>query len=108
MRTVLAKVAKGSAGPLATLLAAPLLGPLAVRAEPALPGDVTAYVTRLRDCNHWGGEEATDAARGRAIAAAVKRLRCDAAEADGRTLRRRHRGDPAVLKALDGARDADG
>ncbi|MFD1283000.1 hypothetical protein, partial [Methylobacterium goesingense] len=75
MRTVLAKVAKGSAEPLATLLAAPLLGPLAVRAAPALPGDVTAYVTRLRDCNHWGGEDATDAARGRAIAAAVKRLR---------------------------------
>ena len=107
MRTVLSKVAKRSAGPLATLLAAPLLWPLAVRAEPALPGDVTAYVTRLRDCNHWGGEDATDAARGRAIAAAVKRLRCDDAEADERTLRRRYRGDPAVPKALDRARDAD-
>lgn len=68
---------------------------------------MTAYVTRLRDCNHWGGEDATDAARGRAIAAAVKRLRCDDAEADERTLRRRYRGDPAVPKALDRARDAD-
>lgn len=104
MRTVLAM---GFAGPLATLLAAQLLGPQAVRAEPALPGDVTAYVTRLRDCNHWGGEDATDAARGRAIAAAVKRLRCDDAGAYGQSLRRHHRGDPAVLKALDRARDAD-
>ncbi|MCJ2081813.1 hypothetical protein [Methylobacterium sp. J-090] len=108
MRTVPAKVTKGFARPLATLLAAPLLWPQAVRTEPALPGDVTAYVTRLRDCNQWGGEDATDAARGRAIAAAVKCLRCGDAEADERTLRRHHRGNPAVLKALDRARDADG
>ena len=100
-------LARRCAAPLVALLAAPLVAPQAVRAEPALPGDVTAYVARLRDCDQWGGEEATDAARGRALAAAVKRLHCDAAEADERALRRRYRGDPAVLKALDRARDAE-
>ncbi|MGU3406750.1 hypothetical protein [Methylobacterium brachiatum] len=41
-------------------------------------------------------------------AAAVKALTCDAVAADERRLRRRYRSDPAVLRALDRARDPDG
>ena len=88
-----------SAACLAALLLAP---PLA--AEPAkLPAEVAAFVARLKGCQHWAGEEPYDAARGREIAAAVRTLRCDAIEADEARLRRRHRDDPAVLRALSAA-----
>jgi hypothetical protein len=72
-------------------------------AAPRLPADAQAYVTRRRDCNHWGGEDTYDEARGREIAAAVKALRCDAIDADEARLRRRYGKDPAVLKAFDRA-----
>ncbi|MEH3147713.1 MAG: hypothetical protein PGN34_20750 [Methylobacterium frigidaeris] len=104
----------GRTTPIAVLTALVLAGPLA--AEPAtppwtgakLPADVGAVATRLRGCGHWTGEDSYDAARGRAIAAAVKRLRCDALDEDEARLRRRYRRDPAALKALDAARDAGG
>lgn len=72
-------------------------------AAPRLPADAQAYVTRRRGCNHWGGEDAYDEARGREIAAAAKALRCDAVDADEARLRRRYGKDPAVLKAFDRA-----
>lgn len=73
----------------------------------SLPAAVVAYLDRRRSCNHWSGEDASDAARGRQIAAAVKTLRCDAIEADETRLRRRYGRDPAVRKALDAAEHAD-
>ncbi|TFZ55736.1 hypothetical protein E4V01_21345 [Methylorubrum sp. Q1] len=90
--------------------------PAPVRADPALsptqrkslPAEVVTYLDRHRGCNHWSGEEAYDAARGREIAAAVKTLRCDAIEADEKRLRQRYGRDPAVRKALDAAAHADG
>ncbi len=93
---------------LAILLTVPLLEPQPVRAGPDLPTDARAYVTRRMDCNHWGGEDAYDAARGREIGEAVRSLRCDTVEADGRRLRRRYRRQPDVLKTLDRTHDADG
>lgn len=92
----------------AMLLAAPLLGSQPVRAGPDLPADAKAYVTRRMGCNHWGGEDAYDAARGREIGEAVKSLRCDAVEADGQRLRRRYKRQPDVLKTLDQTPDVDG
>ncbi|AWI89831.1 hypothetical protein C0214_17135 [Methylobacterium sp. DM1] len=89
--------------------------PASVRAEPAispearksLPAAVVAYLDRRRECSHWSGEEAYDAARGRQIAAAVKRLRCDDIEADETRLRQLYGRDPAVRRALDAAAHAD-
>ncbi|OAH22448.1 hypothetical protein AX289_27170 [Methylorubrum populi] len=86
------------------------------RAEPAmspaarksLPADVVAYVDRRTGCNHWGGEDAYDADRGRQIAAAVEKLGCDTIDSDETRLRRRYGRDPAVLKALEAAEQADG
>ncbi|MBB2964349.1 hypothetical protein [Methylobacterium sp. R2-1] len=97
----------------ATLIVAHLLAP--VRAEPtispaartSLPADVVAYLDRRMGCNHWSGEDAYDAARGRQIAA-LRTLRCEAVEADEKRLRRRYGCNPAVLKALDAAEHADG
>ncbi|WP_238231566.1 MULTISPECIES: hypothetical protein [Methylobacterium] len=56
---------------------------------------------RRTDCHHWTGEEAYDADRGRAIAAAVKALRCDAVAADETRMRRRYGRDPEALRSLD-------
>jgi hypothetical protein len=89
--------------------------PAPVRADPALtpaerkslPAEVVTYLDRHMGCNHWSGEEAYDAARGRQIAA-VKTLRCDAIEADEKRLRQRYGRDPAVRKALDAAAHAEG
>ena len=63
----------------ATLLVALIVAhlPAPVRAEPtispaartSLPADVVAYLDRRMGCNHWSGEDAYDAARGRQIAA---------------------------------------
>ncbi|ARO55157.1 conserved protein of unknown function; putative exported protein [Methylorubrum extorquens] len=102
----------------AALLAALILAhlPAPVRADPALspaerkslPAEVVTYLDRHMGCNHWSGEEAYDAARGRQIAAAVKTLRCDAIEADAKRLRQRYGRDPAVRKALDAAAHAEG
>ena len=92
----------------AMLLAAPLLGLQPVRAGPDLPADAKAYVTRRMGCNHWGGEDAYDAARGREIGKAVRSLRCETVEADGRRLRRRYRRQPDVLKTLDQTHEGDG
>lgn len=92
----------------ALLLAAPLLVPQHVQARPNQPADAKAYVTRRMGCSHWGGEDAYDAARVREIGEAVRSLRCDTVDADGRRLRRRYRRQPDVLKTLDRTHDADG
>ncbi|KQQ18512.1 hypothetical protein ASF53_24330 [Methylobacterium sp. Leaf123] len=102
----------------AVLLSALMLvqRPALAQADPAispaerksLPAEVVTYLERRRGCNHWSGEEAYDAPRGRQIAAAVERLGCDAVEADETRLRQRYGRNPAVLKALDAAAHADG
>lgn len=55
---------------------------------------------RRIDCDHWTGEEAYDAARGRQIERAISDLRCARIEEDEARLRARYRADPVVLKAL--------
>jgi hypothetical protein len=73
-----------------------------------LPKDVSAYVERRMGCNHWMGEEPYDAARRREIDKAIKDLACTRIDADERSLRQRHKGAPATIKALDAAKDSDG
>ncbi|NEU14675.1 hypothetical protein G3T14_21580 [Methylobacterium sp. BTF04] len=82
-------------------LSAQAVKPAATKAR--LPADAAACLRRMIDCAHWTGEVAYDAPRGREIAAAVERLRCDAVAADEASLRRRYRRDPAVSKAFERA-----
>lgn len=70
---------------------------------PPLPPEITAFVKRLAGCNHWAGEEATDADRGAAIAQARFRLRCNTIEQDEARLRARFARSPGALEALDQA-----
>jgi hypothetical protein len=87
------------------LLTAALAGSPDGHADDGLPGDVRAFVERRIECNHWAGEDAYDAERGRQIAAAVERLRCDRIDRDEARLRRRHSGSARVRRALERARD---
>ncbi|MCW5746449.1 MAG: hypothetical protein KIT36_09645 [Alphaproteobacteria bacterium] len=70
-----------------------------------LPRDASALVYRIVGCNHWGGEEPYDDARKAEIDKAMRELDCDRLDRDEADLRRRHAGDPAVLKALDQAKE---
>jgi hypothetical protein len=65
-----------------------------------LPADVQHFVVRRQDCEHWLGEEAYDAARGREIQGAVN-ASCSGADAEAARLRKRHKGDAKVNKTLD-------
>ena len=71
-----------------------------ILAAAALPQDVARFVERRRDCEHYAGEEPYDPPRARFLARMDVRLHCSTVERDERRLRRRHRGDRAVLSAL--------
>ena len=90
---------------IALFLAAAMAGPADGHAYDGLPGDVRAFVERRIECNHWAGEDAYDTQRGRQIAAAVERLRCDRIDRDEARLRRRHADSAKVRRALERARD---
>lgn len=72
---------------------------LLLAAAVALPPDVRAYVARRDACEHYAGEEAFDAARGRFLERQVKRYGCLTLDRDRRRLRGRHPA-PAVRREL--------
>jgi len=88
-----------------TMLAAQLTYPMfdvgANRRLTKAPREIGDFLERRAECEHWAGEEPYDKARGREIARAETELRCDKVDVDEAGLRRRHRGQPAVLKLLD-------
>ncbi len=71
---------------------------------PTVQQDVRDFLQRLKDCQHWMGEEGYDAARRAEISAAYAKLRCATLDADEKTLKSHYGGNPALLKALDAAR----
>ena len=60
------------------------------------PRDVAKFQTDVETCIHFAGEEAYDKARGRQIAAAVKK-HCGGAKRALPKLRGKYAGDPLVL-----------
>jgi hypothetical protein len=77
-----------------------MLAQAAVDAPLALPADVTAFIARYQDCEHWAGEEPYDAARRREIARAVAKL-CKGIDKAAAKLRSVHADEPAILAELD-------
>ena len=72
-----------------------------------IPGDVQAYVDRREACNYWPGETAPrHSHRADEIEHHVRNLHCDTLEHDEAVLKARHRGDSALLDAIDQAHDA--
>jgi hypothetical protein len=69
------------------------------------PAEVTDFVVRRIECNHWRAEDTAGGARLREINAELGALRCERADADEAALRRRYAGDRNVGWALDEVRD---
>ncbi|GJI94023.1 hypothetical protein RugamoR57_07410 [Duganella caerulea] len=69
------------------------------------PKAVASVVERIAMCTHFAGEEPYDAARGREIAAAMKKYRCDKLDKDEAALRKRYQGNAAVLGVLQKAHE---
>lgn len=74
------------------------------RLKQGRPAPVARLIERIVECNHWSGEDAYDAARGREIGAAVDRLHCDELEHDEAAIRKQYRADSAVGAAIDSAK----
>jgi hypothetical protein len=72
-----------------------------VKAAAALPADVAAFVERRDACDHWRGEEPYDPMRAIEIARAIRET-CTGSDRALKTLRRKYRADPAVLRRLTG------
>jgi hypothetical protein len=69
-----------------------------------LPKDAAAVVNRRLECDHWAGEEPYDKARGREIARATIRNKCNSLERDEATMLKRYANDPKVVKAVNDAK----
>ena len=72
-----------------------------VAAAAKLPADVTAFLDRRVNCDHWTGEEPYDAERRAEIEAAIRQFRCVTIERDEVRLRKLHAKNRAVVVALD-------
>lgn len=74
----------------------------------AMPRPVAAFVGRRADCNHWTGEEPYDAERRAEIERAIRSLRCTRIEEGEARIRKRYRGNAAVITILDETADLPG
>ncbi len=70
-----------------------------------VPKDVLSLTTRIRDCNHWAGEEPYDQPRAAEIAKAMKQLRCDRLDSDEKKIREKYKSNKEVLEAIDQAKN---
>ena len=88
-----------------TVSAAPLLSSgyaeddSATSSAPPLPEEVTAFVSKRDDCDHWRGEDPYDADRAKQIADAENKT-CKGSDAALANLRKKYKNDPNVIDAL--------
>lgn len=64
-----------------------------------LPADVVAFRAKRDECDHFRGEEPTDAARAAFLEKSLERT-CKGTDAALQALRKRHAEDPAAIAAL--------
>jgi hypothetical protein len=92
-----------------SVLAAPALAgdiddlPQVKALSKGMPPDVAALISRIVECNHWGGEDPYDKERADDISRAVEKAGCDRVEADEKALREKYKAQPPVLEAIDKA-----
>lgn len=83
--------------------AAPPTKPAAQAAKPLV--DISAYATRRAGCNHWSGEDGTDATRRAEINRAMAALKCDQIDQDEAALLQQYSGQPQQLQQIRTAHD---
>jgi hypothetical protein len=69
------------------------------------PEDVVAFIERMVECNHWGGEEPYDKERTEHIRKAVEKARCDSLDSEEQALKRKYKGNKKVLDAIGKAKE---
>ena len=69
-----------------------------------MPKSVQQFNKRQIECNHWAGEEHYDEARGLEIAAAAKKLNCDALEKDEKKLLKKYKSKPKIIDSINKAK----
>ncbi len=69
-----------------------------------MPKSVQQFNQRQIECNHWGSEEPYDKARSVEIAAAVKKLKCDALENDEKKLLKKYKSKPNIIDSINKAK----
>jgi len=82
--------------------------PAAPPAKPAADTsarDIAEYAARRAGCNHWGGEDGTDAARRAEINRNMAALRCGQIDQDEAALLQRYGGQPQQLQQIRAAHD---
>ena len=67
----------------------------------ARPADVKSFFNIAEQCQHWAGEEAYDAARGKEILQAVHRLRCETLEDVYVRLHMKYADDATVIADME-------
>lgn len=87
--------------PFVVAAALAMVAPLVMAAQRPLPVDVTRFLDRRAECEHWMGEEPYDAERRAQIEDAIDDLRCAKLERDEARLRERYGARPDVIIALD-------
>jgi hypothetical protein len=78
-----------------------VLAPVAAAAQRPLPAEITRFLDRRMNCEHWMGEEPYDAERRAEIEDAINDLRCARLGQDERRLRRIYARRPDVIAKLD-------
>ena len=68
--------------------------------QKGMPEDVASFVSRVADCNHWGGEEPYNKERYEFIKNAVEKLHCGELEADEKNLRNKYQNNPDILDTI--------
>jgi hypothetical protein len=69
------------------------------------PEDVVAFIERMVERNHWGGEEPYDKERAEQIRKAVEKARCDSLDSEEQALKRKYKGNKKVLDAIGKAKE---
>jgi hypothetical protein len=64
------------------------------------PRRVAKFIERRAGCNHFLGEEPYDAERSAELGKALRDLRCERVDRDGRRLTRAYSGRPEILQLL--------
>jgi hypothetical protein len=69
------------------------------------PEDVVAFIERMVERNHWGGEEPYDKERAEQVRKAVDKARCDSLDSEEQALKRKYKGNKKVLDAIGKAKE---
>ena len=70
-----------------------------VLAQSTLPADVTRFVEQRDSCDHFRGEEAYDAGRGKFLEEQMRKL-CTGTDKKLKALKAKYRKNPGVLSRL--------